>query len=125
MQLITKLIKDKPILLGVKYESEYRAIQKYKDFGFDFEKSFHAEIEIITHTNLNLTLVCDNGDKFVYRDLEFNGRKLKMFFDYVKQNTPFTFVHFYTHLDNELVAQDRYSREKYVRVTGYTIKQAH
>ncbi|HWY13358.1 MAG TPA: hypothetical protein VN026_18660 [Bacteroidia bacterium] len=125
MQLITKLIKDKPILFGVKYESEYKAVQKYKDFTFHFEKSFQADIEIVSSTNLNLILNCENGDKFEYLDLKFNEGRLRNFFNYVKPNTPFTFVHFYTHLDNELIAIDRYSKEKYVQVKGYTLTQQY
>lgn len=123
MQLITKLLKDKPILLGVKYASEHRAIKKYDDFHSFTAKTFHAEIEIQSQDKLNLTLVCDNGERFEYLVLDYNATKLKNFFTYVKPNTEFTFVHFYQHLDNELIAEDPYRKQKFVKVKGYTLKQ--
>lgn len=123
MQLITKLLKDKPVLLGVKYNSEQRAVKKYGDFHSYEEKSFHAEIEINNQEQLNLTIVSDGGDRFEYLNLDYNPTRLKNFFSYVKPKTEFTFVHFYQHLDNELIAEDRYRKQKFVKVKGYTMKK--
>jgi hypothetical protein len=123
MQLITKLLKDKPITLGVKYASEQRAIKKYGDFHSYEKNSFHAEIEIENQERLNLTLISDSGERFEYLSLEYNPTRLKNFFTYVKPKTEFTFVHFYQHLDNELIAEDRYRKQKFVKVKGYTLKQ--
>lgn len=125
MQLITKLLKDKPILLGVKYASEHRAINKYGDFGSVDEKYFYAEIEIENREKLNLTLISDSGERFEYPALEYNSIRLKNFFTYVKPKTEFTFVHFYQHLDNELIAEDRYRKQKFVKVKGYTVKKEY
>lgn len=117
MQLVVKLYSDKPSRIAVKFVYEYQAVREYETLLRKFQSdNCRISFEIVNH-KVVLTLVSDeNGEKQIYKDLEFRVDQLQRLFAYFSKESPMLFVHIYPRSNTLFVAKP-FRKENFLKVT--------
>ncbi|MBA3681108.1 MAG: hypothetical protein H0W73_08070 [Bacteroidetes bacterium] len=117
MELLFKVVADRPARMGIKYPYAYQALKDYEMFMNQCTNhTFSAKLEMI-NTRINLQLTSEqSGYKINYKDLEFKAVLLQKILSYIKDKEPIDFVHVYME-DNQAFVCKPFKKKQFITIT--------
>jgi len=118
MELLFKVVADRPPRLGIKYPYAYQALKDYETIMTNCSAhSFSAKLELV-NTRIQLQIVSDqNGHKVKYKDLEFKAVLLQKITPYLQAKQSIDFVHVYME-DNQALVCKPFNKKQFITISA-------
>ncbi len=117
MELLFKVVADKPPRLGIKHPYAYQALKDYESIMMVCSgHTFSAKLEMV-NTRINLSLTSEqSGFKITYKDLEFKAVLLQKLAQQIAAKATIDFVHVYME-DNQALVCKPFNKKQFITIT--------